>query len=61
VIREKRSAKNGFLLLYPLDPAEINSNIPVVGFAISFPTSNTARRIEYKVNNIYWEQEFGDL
>jgi hypothetical protein len=61
VIREKRSVKNGLLLLYPLDPAEINFNTPVVGFAISFPTSKTAKCLKYKVNNIYWEQEFGYL
>jgi Z1 domain len=58
VIRAKRQPKNGLLLLYPLDPKEINSDIPPIGFAVSFPGSNTARRIEYLVNNDYWEQEF---
>ncbi|BAZ27267.1 endonuclease [Kalymmatonema gypsitolerans NIES-4073] len=61
VIRSMRSPKNGLLLLYPLDPAEIDSDIPVIGFVVSFPESPTARRIEYKVNNIYWEQEFGQI
>lgn len=61
VIRSMRSPKNGLLLIYPLDPAEIDSDIPVIGFVVSFPESPTARRIEYKVNNIYWEQEFRQI
>ncbi|MBR8834021.1 MAG: hypothetical protein DSM106950_08260 [Stigonema ocellatum SAG 48.90 = DSM 106950] len=60
-LRSKRSAKNGLLLLYPVDPAEINSDIPIIGFVVSFPNSTTAKRIEYHVNNIYWEQEFGQI
>ncbi|AFZ19207.1 Z1 domain-containing protein [Allocoleopsis franciscana] len=61
VIRSKRLPRNGLLLLYPLDPAEIESDFPVIGFAVSFPNSPTARRIEYQVNNVYWEQEFGEI
>lgn len=60
VIREKRNPRNGLLLLYPLDPKAINSEIPVIGFGISFPSSNSAKSVEYKVNNTYWEQEFVD-
>lgn len=60
VIREKRNPRNGLLLLYPLDPKAINSEIPVIGFGISFPSSSSAKSVEYKVNNIYWEQEFLD-
>jgi Z1 domain len=60
VIREKRNPRNGLLLLYPLDPKAINSEIPVIGFGISFPSSNSAKSVEYKVNNVYWEQEFLD-
>jgi hypothetical protein len=60
VIREKRNRQNGLLLLYPLDPKAINSEIPVIGFGISFPISDSAKSVEYKVNNIYWEQEFVD-
>lgn len=60
VIREKRNPRNGLLLLYPLDPKAINSEIPVIGFGISFPSSNSAKSVEYKVNNVYWEQEFVD-
>jgi Z1 domain len=60
VIREKRNSRNGLLLLYPLDPKAINAEIPIIGFGISFPSSNSARSVEYKVNNVYWEQEFID-
>jgi hypothetical protein len=60
VIREQRNPRNGLLLLYPLDPRTINAEIPVVGFGISFPNSNSAISVEYKVNNVYWEQEFVD-
>ncbi|MFB8793275.1 MAG: Z1 domain-containing protein [Microcoleus sp.] len=59
ILRSKRSPKNGLLLLYPLDPQEINSEIPVMGFVISFPDSKTAQMVEYKVNNVYWQEEFG--
>ncbi len=61
VLRSQRSPKNGLLLLYPLDPEVINSEIPVIGFVISFPDSKTAQMVEYKVNNIYWQEEFGQL
>lgn len=57
VIREKRNPKNGLLLIYPLDPESIHSQIPVIGFAISFPGSSNAKSVEYKVNNTYWGQE----
>jgi hypothetical protein len=60
IIREKRNHRNGLLLLYPLDPKAINSEIPVIGFGISFPSSDSAKSVEYKVNNVYWEQEFLD-
>ena len=59
VLRSKRSPRNGLLLLYPLDPEVINSEIPVIGFVISFPDSKTAQMVEYKVNNVYWKEEFG--
>ena len=59
ILRSKRSPKNGLLLLYPLEPEVINSGIPVIGFVMSFPHSNTAQMVEYKVNNVYWKEEFG--
>ena len=57
-IRGARPASRGLLLIYPLDPSETEFNIPVIGLAFSFPESKNAVTIRYKVNNIYWEQEF---
>jgi hypothetical protein len=59
-IRGARSATRGLLLIYPLDPGplKIDVTIPVIGLAFSFPDSKKAVKITYKVNNIYWEQEF---
>jgi hypothetical protein len=59
IVRSKRSPRNGLLLIYPLDPEGINSEIPVIGFVMSFPDSKTAQMVEYRVNNRYWKQEFG--
>lgn len=58
IVREKRPSTKGLLLLYPLDPEAINSQIPVIGFVISFPGSLNAVTVEYRVNPVYQEQEF---
>jgi hypothetical protein len=60
-IRNERRPQRGLLLLYPLDPrrASIASDQPIIGWAVSFPGSPRAQPIEYVVNNVYWEQEFG--
>ncbi|SNQ60393.1 Z1 domain-containing protein [Candidatus Methanoperedens nitratireducens] len=58
-IRGVRSPENGLLLIYPLDPEPAGTSKPVMGFAFSFPESSSARKIKYRVNNVYWEQEFG--
>jgi len=54
--------QRGLLLLYPLSPvpAEITFDGPVMGFGISFPASSTSTTVAYKVNNIYWNQEYGE-
>lgn len=54
----------GLLLLYFLDPRSEWTNLEngapeVVAFGISFPGSNTGVKVEYKVNNVLWEQEYG--
>lgn len=54
----------GLLALYALDPALASANFPpntpaIIGFGISFPASNSSLRVEYKVNNVGWEQEYG--
>lgn len=52
----------GLFLLYVLDPKEAelsDGTSPVIAFGISFPGSNSGSKVEYKVNNILWEQEYG--
>lgn len=56
--------ERGLLLLYLLDPAKAEAGFPggtppVVGFGISFPGSRAGRKVEYVVNNVLWEQEYG--
>ena len=52
---------HGLLLLYVLDPFKAGIGTPdetpgVAAFAISFPGSNRGEKVEYKVNNVLWEQ-----
>ena len=74
-IREARDklggdADRGLLLLYPLAPyvgkAKLPENLtipgwdkPIMAFAIAFPSSDNAIRVEYEVNLLYWMQEYG--
>lgn len=54
--------ERGLLLLYMLDPEPAGlplSAPPVVAFGISFPGSHSGQKVEYKVNNVLWEQEYG--
>ena len=57
--------ERGVLLVYLLDPQEIEdggpalADTPIVAFGISFPGSKSGARVEYKVNNVLWEQEYG--
>jgi hypothetical protein len=60
VVRDFRPAKNCLLLIYALNPKDIKgitSTNPVIGFAISFPTSVRAKTVEYKVTKKYKELE----
>ncbi len=64
VIRRTRPGKRGLLLLYVLkydSDSSADSHAPIVGFAISFPRSVRGEEaaVEYMVNDIYWQQEFG--
>ena len=59
-IRAVRSSQRGLLLIYPLDPGAPQVEIPVMGLAFSISHSPKDVMVEYKVNNIYWEQEFGN-
>ena len=54
----------GLLFLYLLDPQKAEAGFsedtpPIVAMAISFPGSNQGEKVEYKVNNVLWEQEYG--
>lgn len=56
--------ERGLLLLYLLDPAQAGPDLPtglppVVAFGISFPASESGTKVEYKVNNVAWMQEYG--
>lgn len=56
--------ERGLLLLYALDPLLADANFPdgtppVVAFGMSFPGSTSGRKVEYVVNNVLWEQEYG--
>lgn len=53
--------ERGLLVLYVLDPAksgreEMQGMPDVVAFGISFPGSASTVTVEYKVNNVMWEQ-----
>ena len=54
----------GVLALYALDPLKADANFPegtppIIAFGASFPGSNSGLKVEYKVNNVLWEQEYG--
>jgi hypothetical protein len=55
----------GILLLYPLAPSidgkpVVNGwDLPIVAFAMGFPASETGVKVEYKVDLLYWAQEYG--
>ena len=55
---------NGLLAIYALDPRLAEAGFPddtppIVAFGISFPGSNSGLKVEYKVNNVLWELEYG--
>ncbi len=56
-VRDARPKTNGHLILYPLlDQSELETGIeatPFIGFAISFPSSETAEEISYIVTNLF--------
>jgi hypothetical protein len=59
MMREIRSPKTGLLLIYPLDTAKTKTALPLIGFAFSFPRSDKAEKVSYRVTNLYWHQEYG--
>ncbi|MBK9246083.1 MAG: Z1 domain-containing protein [Burkholderiales bacterium] len=60
--------ERGLLLLYPLDPHEAGADVfperkePIIAFGVSFPSSDSGVKVEYKVDHLTWarwEQEYG--
>ncbi|MDR5744446.1 Z1 domain-containing protein [Caballeronia sp. LZ029] len=61
----------GLLLIYPLDPEKAVEEAaeqahlfngwkkPVIAFGVSFPSSDSGQKVEYKVDHLIWEQEYG--
>lgn len=75
-IRDQRMPDQALLIIYPLanpvrrdgdpDPKPRNGSVPsdeplVVGFAISFPRSPSAVWVEYRVNQIWSQEQLDDL
>jgi hypothetical protein len=54
--------ERGLLLIYLLDPksaGQAEGSPPIVALGFSFPSSNAGRKVEYCVNNVLWESEYG--
>jgi hypothetical protein len=61
-IRKLRDRSKGLLLIYPLAPKDhVESNLPVIGFALSFPDSDSVVKVKYTVNNVFWRQEYAEV
>jgi|CXWL01.1.fsa_nt_gi hypothetical protein len=73
ILRLLRPIRRGLLLIYPvLPPSHVSveslpsettgldpSGLPIIGIALSFPTSDTAIGVEYRVNRV-WGAEMED-
>lgn len=64
-IEQSGSDSRGLLLIYPLSPKDLGAALPagwdkpVIGFAVSFPTSGQDVSVEYKVDHLLWEEQYG--
>jgi hypothetical protein len=68
MVREVRDDKQALLFLYPLDPKNPGLNdmdpdldVPIFGYAISFPESENAIPVEYVVDKTYRNNMFAAL
>ena len=59
MMRAVRSSERGLLLIYPLDTVKTETDKPLIGFAFSFPRTDRAATVSYRVTNLYWQQEYG--
>lgn len=60
-IRANRNVTEGLLLIYPLDPKPNdweNSpiEVPIIGYAISFPKNEKDKKIKYRVNQVFMDE-----
>lgn len=60
-LRKLRDPSEGLLLIYPIDPGASNissavPDIPIVGYAVVFPDSDQAEKVEYRVNQVFLER-----
>ena len=56
--------ERGVLLVYALDPRPAWTGLPegappVIAIGVSFPASTSGVKVQYKVNNILWDQQYG--
>jgi hypothetical protein len=59
-MRQLRPAAKGLLLIYPLDTSgvkELGDVTFVPAFALSFPATDKARRVLYRVNSVWIEKQ----
>ena len=59
-MRQLRPAAKGLLLIYPLDTSEVLGLEEVAfvpAFALSFPATDKARRVQYRVNSVWIEKQ----
>jgi len=62
VARHLRPKTHGLLIIYPVVPTSglwPSNEPPFMGLAFSFPSSDTARAVDYKVNKV-WQETFHD-
>jgi hypothetical protein len=60
-LRVHRDVAEGLLLIYPIDPDASGvtvetPDVPIVGYAVAFPSSGTAREVRYRVNEIFLQE-----
>jgi len=62
IARQLRPSTHGLLLIYPIVPTDgrwPEDEKPFMGLAFSFPSSHTARAVDYRVNRV-WQDTFQD-
>ncbi|WP_422750499.1 Z1 domain-containing protein [Micromonospora sp. WMMD1219] len=55
VLRRMRDPAEGLLVVYRVDPGTNQDDDLLIGFAVPFPRSDNAKRLQYKVNNVFIE------